>query len=301
VEKLDDRLLILDTDEHNVQKLRRLQTITRLERMLIEIPYSRSMKEFRINCRKALIELDGIVTKESIVSARGQGVKRKRLLVILREIQRLFKCKLSRSLGDVDLSIRFLSNRYIVSLNVGTFQPLYRRWYTYYKSRASIHPIIAAAMSIIAGRSREMLDPFCGSLTIPIEYLRMWPCTYATCIDIDRVTVLNSIRNALLSEIYDRMLIILSDFFNIKLRKNYDLIVTDPPRGLRLRSSIAFYEKFFRRSIEFLSSNGKIVTIVFEKDLRRILRGLPQNFQVEMPLRTVQGGYRVCILSIHVR
>ncbi|NPB00874.1 MAG: methyltransferase [Crenarchaeota archaeon] len=290
-------LLDLKNDEQ-LPLLRKLQTINNIEKILVEIPYVKSIKEFRRECRRSLIELRDYITKSTVVSARVKDVKRRRLLVILREIQRIFKCSLSRSVGDLDLVIRFLDDKYVVSLNIGTFQPLYRRWYTYHKSRASLHPSIAAAMSIIAGEQSRILDPFCGSLTIPIEYLRMWRRSYATCIDIDKKTIINSIKNAILSGTYDRMFIIVEDFFSAHLREQYDTVITDPPRGLRLESSIKLYKKFIEKSINILSENGKIVTIVFKRDLKTILKEIPKYLSTNIPLETVQGGYKVCILEI---
>ncbi len=285
-------------DENKLSTIRKLQTINHIEKILIEIPYERSIKEFRKECRKYLRDLKDYITERTVISARVRGVKKKRLLIILREIQRIFKCSLSRSIGDLDLVVRFINDKYVISLNIGTFQPLYRRWYTYYKSRASLHPAIAAAMSIIAGESYKILDPFCGSLTIPIEYLRMWKKSYATCIDIDKITITNSIRNAVLSRTYDRMFIIIGDFFKINIREQYDRVITDPPRGLRLESSMKLYEKFIKKSLDIISSNGKIVTIIFRTHLKKLTDIIPKNLNVTIPLETVQGGYKVCILTI---
>ncbi len=300
VEQIDNSSLLLQTtnDSNLVLKLKKLQTVNQIEKIITEIPYEKSIKEFRKTCRERLKDLEGIVNDKCIVSAIARDVKRKRLLIILRELQRLFKCRTTRSKADVELVVRFLRDRYVITLNVGTFQPLYRRWYTCYKSRASLHPLIAAAMSIIAGRGSKVLDPFCGSLTIPIEYLRMWNRSYVTCIDINKNTVLNSIRNAILSGTYDRMSIIVGDFFRTNLREIYDIIITDPPRGLRLSSGMEIYEKLVEKSINLLSNNGRIILVVFEKQLKSILRRIPSNLSINIPLKTIQGGYRVCILSI---
>lgn len=285
-------------DPNKITMIRRLQTINHIEKVLIEIPYVKSIKEFRKECRRCLKDLKDYITESTVISARVRQVKKKRLLIILREIQRIFKCRLSRSIGDLELVVRFLNDKYVISLNIGTFQPLYRRWYTYHKSRASLHPAIAAAMSIIAGESYRILDPFCGSLTIPIEYLRMWRRSYATCIDIDGKTIINSIRNAILSGTYDRMLILVGDFFKINIRETYDLVITDPPRGLRLESSLRLYEKFIQKSLDTVSDNGKIVMVIFRKHLKNILEIVPKNLNTNIAIETVQGGYKVSILVI---
>jgi hypothetical protein len=56
----------------------------------------------------------------------------------------------------------------LLALRIGD-RPLHRRDYRTVSRPGSLHPPLAAAMVRLAGRGAGLLDPFCGTGTIPIE------------------------------------------------------------------------------------------------------------------------------------
>jgi len=71
---------------------------------------------------------------------------------------------------DVELLVTVRDDEYILGLNT-TGDSLHRRYYRARHHRSSLSPTVASAMLSIAGwgTNESLLDPFCGSGTIPIE------------------------------------------------------------------------------------------------------------------------------------
>ncbi len=294
----DQTSLIIEVSEEYVKLLRKLQTVTRLERCITWIPYVNDIKEFRKVVRKTLREYSDYFEHGSIVNVVSRDVRDKILKILIREIERVFKCRLTRSRGDYEIYVRFFNRGFLICINIGSIQPLYRRWYTVYKSRASLNPILAATMSIIAGRYDVVLDPFAGSLTIPIEYVRFWKNTHVKCVDIEYEVLKKSILNLKVLDILDKVDILCGDYFKIRFR-DIECIITDPPRGLRLRSSIELYLKFLQKASWEIVDYGCIVFITFSKIFKNIGRELQKlNLEVVDRVDTVQGGYKVSIVKL---
>ena len=288
--------LILEFNNDYTSALRKLQLATFIEKILLEVPYTRDIKQLRRELRQSLRDLRDIIGG-LLVSVKFTEISQRVRRVILREIERVLKCKLTRAIGDVQLSVRFFEKKIIIGLNIGTTQPLYRRWYTRYKSPASLNPVIAAALCLIAGKHDIVLDPFAGSLTIPIEYYRMWRPHKILCIDINREVLTRAKSNiAQIEGVEPRVDIICGDYFKINIKLNVPCIVTDPPRGLRLSASRKFYEKMADKFKVDLQDEGVAVFPVFKhakKFIDNLFRG--RGFDIQYPACTIQGGLKVFI------
>lgn len=284
---------------NNVRNLRKLQLVTRIEYELTRVEYVSNLKELRKRVRNSLKEFKDLVIESSLVNVKFFDIRKKLQKLIIREIERVFKTKMCRCRGDIEFSIRFCSSEIIFSINISTFQPLYRRWYTKFKSKASINPIIAAAMSLIAGKYDKILDPFVGSYTIPIEYYYMWKPEKITCIDINSKLLYAGLSNLYTSGVEHVINIICSDFFKIELRDKYPCIVTDPPRGLRLKTTLKFYDKMFSKFKNILDSNSVVVLPVFQKHFTKINQLIKTHgFEIERSVNTIQGGLKTIILKL---
>ncbi len=295
----DDTTIIVELSEDVTSKLRKIQLATSLEKILLEVDYTRDIKKLRRELRLKLRDIQELISSNMLVSVKFTEISQRVRKIILREIERVFKCKLTRAIGDVQLSIRFLSKKILIGLNIGTAQPLYRRWYTRFKSRASLNPVIAAALCLAAGRHDVIMDPFAGSLTIPIEYYRMWKPRNIICIDIDySVLAKSKINLDQIESLHTKLELLCGDYFNVNLRLDVPCIVTDPPRGLRLAVSEVFYRKMVDKFAKDLNKNGVVVLPVFRSAKKVIERIFSEKgFSVEYSASTVQGGLRTYIMK----
>ncbi len=265
----------------------------------MEVPYTRNIKTLRRHLREALRELRDLVREESLVSVSFSEISQRIRRVILRETERVLKCRLTRAIGDLQLSARFFRRRILIGVNIGTVQPLYRRWYTRFKSRASLNPVIAAAMCLVAGRHDFVMDPFAGSLTIPLEYYRMWKPRTIICADHSCQTLSKAMLNVLSIgySAYSKIEVLCGDYLKLSLRRSVSCIVTDPPRGLRLRVPKTFYKKIATKFAYDLDEHGVLVLPVFRSSRKMIEHALTSSgFKVSFPVVTVQGGEKVFIV-----
>ncbi len=301
MEYIDNNSLIIEIQNNSeyIRKLRRLQTVIRVLKCLTWIPYDKDIKIFRRNVREYLKDIEDVIPKYcATVNIVSREVRERIFKIMCREVERVFKCRLTRSKADYEFCIRFYNRGILFCLNISSFQPLYRRWYTKCKSRASLNPIIAAAMCIIAGKWQQIVDPFSGSYTIPIEYIRMWGRSHVLCVDIAFNVLEKSISNIVTADVYQYVDVICSDYFKVKL-ENVECIITDPPRGIRLRSSITLYRRFLEKARHEIYEDGCIVFITFSKVFKKIKNMVESlGLRVENKIETVQGGYRVNIVKL---
>ncbi len=299
----DDTCLYVEVSSDVAHALRRLQTVNYVETQLLEVEYTRNIKTLRHELRRRFREVRDLIKEGSLVTFRFYEISRRLQRIVMREAERVLKCKLVKARGDYTLSVRFLFRKIRVFLDIGTFQPLYRRWYTRYKSRASIHPVIAAALCLLAGPGDEVIDPFAGSFTIPIEYCRMWSPRKFTCIDIS-YEFLNKGRANLAAagrHIQERIEIMCGDFFRISIRDRYERVVTDPPRGLRLELTEDFYDRMFSRFREIGTDDVVIAMPVFKRTYGALLKTCERHgFKLVHSVETVQGGYRTLLVKLRL-
>jgi tRNA (guanine6-N2)-methyltransferase len=97
---------------------------------------------------------------------------------------------------DVSWRIHMRDNQAVVGLRVA-LRPLHRRDYRVSSTPGALHPPVAYAMSMLSGAYSgcEILDPCCGSGTLPIEAARMSPDAITTGSDIDRSALLAAASN----------------------------------------------------------------------------------------------------------
>ncbi len=296
----EDSCLYIDVNPHDISKLRSLQTVNYVEIELFDVDYVRDTKTLRKLLREKFREVKELIKENSLVTFRFYEVSKRIQKIILREAERVFKCRLVKARGDYVLSARFLFRKIRIFLDIGTFQPLYRRWYTRYKSRASLNPILAASLCVLAGSHKIVIDPFAGSYTIPIEYCRMWRPEKFTCLDISFQYLSKGLHNlqSVNSGVYSRIEILCCDFFLFTPREKYECIVTDPPRGIRLEVSREFYNRMFRKFAEICTDECIIVMPMFGRYIKFIEECARDNgFDVVDKVCTVQGGYRTFLVK----
>lgn len=181
---------------------------------------------------------------------------------------------------DVEVRVDVHQDRCLVSVQ-HTHEALSRRQVRLFQPRAALKPNVAYALLRLAHLEDPsvLLDPFCGSGTILWEAGALWPNTSLLGNDWNDEPLAGARQNAEAQEMTDRVTFYNTDVWHLSETlgdQTADLIVTNPPFGVRLASSMDFHP-FYRRVLqqfsEVLTSSGRVVILVlrqapFNKALR---------------------------------
>lgn len=136
------------------------------------------------------------------------------------------------------------------------------------KISASINSIVAASLSILAlinlkGKTPvRFIDPCCGAGTIIKEFSRFFPAAFITGIDISNQTIEIAKKN--LSSIKANLSFFKMDFYDFTPPDNqlYDVVITNPPFGIRVKSNMSnakLYSRLISKSLSLLTDNGILI------------------------------------------
>lgn len=174
---------------------------------------------------------------------------------------------------DTEVRVDVHDDRCIVSVQ-HTKEALSRRQVRLFQPRAALKPNMAYGLLRLAHLDAPpdvVLDPFCGSGTILWEAGARWPEARLVGNDWDEDTLDGARENADAQGLNDRVTLHHSDVWYLSetLRDgNADLIVTNPPFGVRLASSMdfgPFYRRVLEQFHEVLQSNGRAVLLVLRQ------------------------------------
>ncbi len=148
---------------------------------------------------------------------------------------------------------------------------LHRRWYRVREHVASLKPTLAQAMLVLSGvrDGQSLVDPMCGSGTIPIEALLYHEWLDAVCSDRSWRSVEAARVNSLAAGTLGRLTLIRSDVRSLAwgLRPPIDHVVTNPPYGLRVGDPRAAHRALgdlFDFSSRMLDDEGRL-TLLFPR------------------------------------
>jgi len=182
---------------------------------------------------------------------------------------------------DVEVRVDVHDDRCLVSVQ-HTREALSRRQARLFQPTAALKPNVAYALLRLAHLDDSpdvVLDPFCGSGTILWEAGRLWPNTRLVGNDWNDDTLDGARQNAEAQNLTERVTFFESDIWDLTETVGdleADLVVTNPPFGVRLASSMDF-GPFYRRTLQqlhdVLTSEGRVVMLVlrqapFNKALR---------------------------------
>jgi len=181
---------------------------------------------------------------------------------------------------DVEVRVDVHDDRCLVSVQ-HTEEALSRRQARLFQPRAALKPNVAHALLRLAHLDAPpdvVLDPFCGSGTILWEAGALWPETQLVGNDWNEDTLAGARNNAAAQDLTDRVTFYESDVWDLAdtTDEQADLIVTNPPFGVRLASSMDFLP-FYRRALQqfhqVLTPKSRMVMLVlrqgpFNKALR---------------------------------
>ncbi|RLE53466.1 MAG: hypothetical protein DRJ26_03315 [Candidatus Methanomethylicota archaeon] len=237
-------------------------------------------------------------TVKSAVYSKPKPIDYKALeLIAARELARIYKVKLSPKHGDLTLRIEILNEELVIGKVLKS--NLHRRKYTKFKHPAMINPLIAAAAAYLAKLSKKdlILDPFCGSGTIPIEAALALNCE-AQGSDINSMYVKGALKNAKEAHVTAQVSFFTSAVSKLGVKNRYTAIITDPPRGMRLQvedlSSI--YRELAVAARKALVDGSKLIVVVLRRAREISSRWLSEvGFKLIRELSILQGGVKVHI------
>jgi tRNA (guanine6-N2)-methyltransferase len=182
---------------------------------------------------------------------------------------------------DVEVRVDVHDDRCLVSVQ-HTKEALSRRQARLFQPRAALKPNVAYALLRLAHLDKPpevVLDPFCGSGTILWEAGALWPGARLVGNDWDAEPLDGARDNAEAQGMTDRVTFYEDDVWHLADTldgRQADLVVTNPPFGVRLASSMDF-GPFYRRVLQqlhaVLSPADRVVMLVlrqapFNKALR---------------------------------
>jgi len=174
---------------------------------------------------------------------------------------------------DVEVRVDVHDDRCLVSVQ-DTREALSRRQLEGYQPRAALKANVAYALLRLAHLDAPpdaLLDPFCGSGTILLEAADLWPEVRGYGNDWNEEAVAGARENVERAGLTDRITIRGGDVWHLAERFDdvtADLIVTNPPFGVRMASSMDFFP-FYRRVLgqmaEVLRPGGTVVMLVLRE------------------------------------
>lgn len=271
------------TTIHHVIEIRRedaARTLEEIERSVsdVDLPELRGAASFRVTSKR-----DGTHDFGSMEIQRVAGA------VLFR------RYGTSVDLEDFELNVRVdLYDHHLVVGIQRTKDSLGNRIRRSRALRSSIKPTMAAAMLRLAGAHRgggELIDPMCGTGTIPIEARRINPDLHVLAsdwdeetIDVARETIAN---HGLEIEVMPGDARSLGDVYPDR----FDFIVTDPPYGVRQarRSDLGrLYGTLLPSFEKALKPSGRIVLVVLK--YRAFLSALERTGLCVVDQRSVELG-----------
>jgi putative N6-adenine-specific DNA methylase/tRNA (guanine6-N2)-methyltransferase len=174
---------------------------------------------------------------------------------------------------DVEVRVDVHDDRCLVSVQ-HTQEALSRRQLVGYQPRAALKANVAYALLRLAHLDTPpdpLLDPFCGSGTILLKAADLWPETQCYGNDWDEEAVAGARTNVEHAGLTNRITIREGDVWHLAETFDdvaADLVVTNPPFGVRMASSMDFFP-FYRRVLgqmaTVLRPGGTVVMLVLRQ------------------------------------
>lgn len=174
---------------------------------------------------------------------------------------------------DREVRVDVRGRRCLVSVQL-TRDPLSRRQQRLYNPGAALKANVACALLRLAGVERgRLLDPFCGSATIPIEAARLHPGLEIEASDYSPRAVEGARTNLEAEGLEARVALAcrdMADLAGLHAAGRFDALVTNPPFGVRLGRGLnfsAFYARFLDAAAHLLRPGGRLVFLAWKRGL----------------------------------
>jgi putative N6-adenine-specific DNA methylase/tRNA (guanine6-N2)-methyltransferase len=184
---------------------------------------------------------------------------------------------------DVDVRVDLFQDDVLVGVQY-TDGALSNRYEKVYNPKTSLKTTVAYGMLELSRIDRHdidsLYDPFCGAGTILLEAASLYPDLQLFGSDIDQEAADGTLTNADAADLSGRIETWQADFLEMDpgVVDPVDLIVTNPPFGVRLGANKNFYAFYIEMLAQFervLTDAGRVVMLVLE---RGAFRGAMADF-----------------------
>jgi tRNA (guanine6-N2)-methyltransferase len=212
------------------------------------------------------------------------------------------------SLKNFDFEIRcdVFDNLAVVGLQL-TLTSLTNRHERVYLPRVSLQPHMAYALlaqARIKETDQHLLDPFCGAGTTLLEAASLYPWLSLTGTDYGEKATNGVFENLQHAGLLDRASTLQLDVYDLsQVYENgaFDVIVTNPPFGIKLnrqKAFQAFYGHFLEQAAYLLKPGGRLVLlatkwVMLKKQIKRQERFIINDIQ-----KVKMGGVDTRIFSL---
>lgn len=240
--------------------------------------------------------------------------------------------RLGVNLDEPDIIIRVdvIQNEIYVGLDTTGDDALHKRWYRVYQHPAPLNTAIASAMLKLAkwNENKVLFDPMCGGGTIPIEaalmgrnipigkkrefaYFKIFGKEFPEIeekenhIEIYGMEkflkhILGAIENAKEAGVNDTIKFFRGDATNINIDVGIDIVVTNPPYGLRIGSKRIIedlYNGFLNSLRNVLNENATIVVITSEYEILKE-KALLYGYKIQEEIKVRYGNLDTIIFKM---
>ncbi len=210
------------------------------------------------------------------------------------------------SLDDPDLLVYAEAERNVVrfGIDITGFLSLRNRDYRIFKYKTMLNPIIASAMCRLSKPHELMLDPMCGSGTIPIECLYLYPSLRVICGDINPDCTRGAVNNASAAGFSVEGYIGDINFLPLYCGEIFDSIITNPPFGIRekaVRGLKSVYRSLLDVAESILIPGGRLCLITTQMRMLRWLLRKHDKLSLINYTKIIEGGLVSYIVVIQKR
>jgi tRNA (guanine6-N2)-methyltransferase len=169
-----------------------------------------------------------------------------------------------RARGDISLRVHLARDRTTFAVRIAE-RPLHRRQYRIASRPGALHPPLARALAVLAAPAcgDVLLDPFCGTGTIPIEAKLAYPRVTVIASDLDPLATESARINASAAGIDINFAVWEAACLPLR-NSEISCVVTNPPWGLSVRAAGALhssFEPFWDELSRIMRSDGRIMLL----------------------------------------
>ncbi len=168
---------------------------------------------------------------------------------------------------SVIIAVDVIFDEVFVGVELGGDLSWHRRGYRVYEHPAALKPTLAYAMIYISGMADgdTLLDPMCGGGTIPIEAAYIFETSRLICMDFNPRHVEGAMMNAIAANVLPRLKFVVGDARKLTSyfqRGQVDVIVSNPPYGIRLGNPRQVHELYKRFLLEVAKLEPRTTTLI---------------------------------------
>ncbi len=196
---------------------------------------------------------------------------------------------------DCEVRIDVVDQRCLVGVQL-TPEPVSRRRLRKYNPRGAVKANVAYAMIRFAGvSSGRMLDPFCGSATIPLEAAQVHPDLDIAASDYSARAVAGARQNVEAIDLQQRIDVCCRNFIDLDQHHgegSFDAIITNPPFGVHIGRGMdfqSFYSRFLEVAAYLLKPGGRLVFLAWKRGVIDRANRLHGHF-LRRHVRVVETG-----------